>query len=210
MTAAATDLVFLDIECLGIEIGCPVWEFAAIRTNRAGDILATEHMFIRHGDPEPWLLKLPASFVADYRKRYDPAAALTPGWAVPRIAVIAQGAKLVGSNPSFDMAHLEPMLRRHGYEPPWHYHGVDIPSMAQGYLAAHGRLAEQDDWRSDALSRVIGIEPDDYDRHTAMGDVRWTLAQWLRMTGQPRAIPGPERAGGEICCPTARLKEEVT
>lgn len=31
-------------------------------------------------------------------------------------------------------------------------------------------------WRSEDVSRALGINPDDYARHTALGDVRWAMA----------------------------------
>lgn len=200
MTDTAPPLVFADIEVLGLEVGCPIWEFAAIRTHREGIELARDAFFLRHSQTgvDAWLSKLPDSFAADYRARYDHAAALLPWESVPRIAAITKGGvKLVGSNPAFDAAHLEPLMRHNGYEPTWHYHPLDIPSMILGVLAAQGRLAEQTDWRSDALSRAIGVDPDDYDRHTAMGDAAWTLAQWRAATNAVRQPTFESWATGE-------------
>jgi DNA polymerase III epsilon subunit-like protein len=39
-------------------------------------------------------------------------------------------------------------------------------------------------WNSNQLSRRLGVDPDNFARHTAMGDVQWCLAQWRAMNGE--------------------------
>lgn len=36
-------------------------------------------------------------------------------------------------------------------------------------------------WDSDNLSRMVGVDPDRFDRHTAMGDALWTQAIYDRI-----------------------------
>ena len=38
-------------------------------------------------------------------------------------------------------------------------------------------------WDSDALSRAVGVNPDDFDRHTALGDARWAKAMYEAVMG---------------------------
>jgi hypothetical protein len=106
------------------------------------------------------------------------------------IAELTAGADLWGSNPAFDIGHLDTLLGIYGIAPSWHYHPNDIPSMAAGWCAAKRivPVSAKDDGRirSDDWSRAIGINPDDYDRHTALGDCRWTLAQHNAMLGGGR------------------------
>lgn len=77
---------------------------------------------------------------------------------------------LVGAVPSFDAAFLDVFLRRWGAAPAWHYHLVDVEALAAG------KLGIEPPWDSEELSRAVGIDPDEIDRHTALGDARWAKA----------------------------------
>jgi hypothetical protein len=79
-------------------------------------------------------------------------------------------AHLVGAVPSFDAAFLTPLLRKWGCCPAWHYHLVDVEALAAGLVQA------EPPWNSGDLSRKVGVEPDQFDRHTALGDARWARA----------------------------------
>lgn len=181
------DICFCDVETLGLDPAAPIWEFAAIRLNRDGtrDEL---HCQILH-QPGHWPDTLPAQFADDYRARFDIQAAISSGMAAREIQRITDGAIIAGSNPAFDMERLTRLLERCARTPTWHYHPLDIPSMALGHLTrsilgvrelADGPLRVR--WSSDELSRRIGVNPGDFARHTAMGDVEWCLAQWQAMT----------------------------
>jgi hypothetical protein len=65
---------------------------------------------------------------------------------------------------------------------PWHYHLIDVENLVAGYLAARGELIPPP-WKSDQLSAAVGVDPNDFGRHTAMGDVLWTRAQWDAVMG---------------------------
>lgn len=122
-----------------------------------------------------------------------------------------RGAHLIGVNPAFDAGSLDPMLRRHGLLPAWSYHLVDVAVMALGFLNGtcegavierRARMRNLEDlgvanlppmpeipdprtppWKSDELGRLLGVDaPADVDRHTALGDARWALAIYDRMT----------------------------
>jgi hypothetical protein len=177
-----SDLVFVDTETLGIESNSPVWEFAAIRRSYHGKGFSEKkyHCFIEHR-PWPHLKWLPDEFKVDYLKRYRHAA---PGDIVSKkqaadiIDEATQGAHVVGAVPNFDTERLARLLYRNGIKPPaWHYHLVDVENLIVGYLAAKGELM-QPPWKSDDLSRAIGVEPKNFERHTAMGDVKWIRAQY--------------------------------
>lgn len=84
---------------------------------------------------------------------------------------------IVGAVPSFDAAFLERFLRAHGYSPAWHYHLVDVEALAAGKIGA------VPPWDSESLSRSVGVEPDAYERHTALGDARWARALYLAVLG---------------------------
>jgi len=101
--------------------------------------------------------------------------------------------QLWGSNPGFDMRHLTELLTRGDVRPDWHYHPNDLPSVARGWCAAKGivPVSAKGDGRirSDDWSRAIGVDPDSFDRHTALGDARWTRAMRLTMLGGAPATP---------------------
>jgi len=174
------DIVILDTETLGLDSRAPIWEFAATRLHQGREPVMDRYAQILHNESD-WLQSLPLTFAADYRKRYDEKDALPPDVAVKLIHEITDGAVIAGSNPSFDMERLGLLLRDYGVEPGWHYHGLDIPSMALGWAASIDLDANLT-WKSDALSALTGVKADSYPRHTARGDVEWCLAQWRAMT----------------------------
>jgi oligoribonuclease (3'-5' exoribonuclease) len=88
-------------------------------------------------------------------------------WIVVRMTA---GAHLVGAAPSFDAAMLEAMARRHQLVPAWHYHLVDVEALVAG---AYGIALP---WDSAELSRKADVDPEQFDRHTALGDARWSKA----------------------------------
>lgn len=116
-----------------------------------------------------------------------------------RAAVLVErwtrGAHIVGSVPNFDTETLAAMLRRHGLCPAWHYHLIDVENLAVGFLRADARApgvivpefvteAMTLPWKSDDLSRACGVEPPTAEeRHTALGDARWAMRMYDRITG---------------------------
>jgi len=189
------DLVFLDCETLGLDPAAPIWEFAAIRRTYPHSPASWEeytcHFTICH-DPEGWLEELPEQFAEDYRARYYRHTAWCERAAAYQIAEFTRGAYVVGCNPGFDLERLTRLLDRHLLEPGWHYHPMDIASVNMGYLAAANRLPPPP-WKSDALSAAVGVDSASFARHTAMGDVRWVLAQWDAVTHPGRVeLPGQD------------------
>lgn len=173
----STDIVFLDTETLGLDRLAPVWEFAAVRVTFDGHELSRDEFQIRH-EPGRFLETIDAWFRQDYEARYVEDSALYPWDAVPRIDKITAGRPTIaGSNPGFDMERLDLLVRHYDVVPQWHYHPKDIANLVEGFLAAQWALPEPP-FKSDALSKALGIDPADFARHTAMGDVEWTLAQW--------------------------------
>ena len=124
------DLVFVDVETLGLDREAPIWEFAAIRLG-PGDTEPSQSpvvLQILH-QPDHWLDTLPEAFAADYRARHYIQIAIPRAQAAREIHAITDGAIIAGSNPSFDTERLGMLLAAHGITPGWHYHPLDIPSM---------------------------------------------------------------------------------
>lgn len=184
-----TDIIFADTETLGLDPYAPIWEFAAIRRDGDTGVETEHHFFISHDPNNRHLKSLPEQFRADYDERYNPYTALTPYEASHEIAKVFYRKhgqplpSLVGAVPSFDAERLaRQFLEPLGIERPWHYHLLDIENIVTGFLAAKRKL-DPPPWKSDKLSAAIGVDPADYPRHTAMGDVRWTMAQWDAVFG---------------------------
>lgn len=101
------------------------------------------------------------------------------GWC-RAFAKLTWGAHMVGMVPSFDTERLGRLLRANGACPGWHYQPIDVETLVVGCL--HGRnemLTDlQPPWDSEALSRLAGVDPDKYPRHSAMGDACWARDVW--------------------------------
>jgi DNA polymerase III epsilon subunit-like protein len=91
------------------------------------------------------------------------------------------GAHLYGICPSFDMDFLDRFLRRHGQCQTLHYQPHDVEDLAGGFLRAQARnglapLPAARLWEppidTEALCRVLGVDPEQFDKHTATGDAR--------------------------------------
>jgi DNA polymerase III epsilon subunit-like protein len=120
-------------------------------------------------------------------------------------ARLTHGAHLVGAVPSFDDAFLKRLLKANGACAGWHYHLVDVEALAAGFARGRGRgMAIAGDvtrfpgavaayenaappWTSDDLSKAVGVDPGQFDRHTALGDARWARAIYdAVMTAGPK------------------------
>lgn len=115
--------------------------------------------------------------IGRFHERYD--SALVSGIAefAAQFAELTRGRHLVGAVISFDEERLRKLLRANGACPEWHYHLVDCEALAAG------RLGMAPPWDSEELSRKVGVEPDRFDRHTALGDARWAKAIYEAVMG---------------------------
>lgn len=184
--SAGAPVVFLDTETTGLDLlSDEVWEFAGFRRDPETGTETALHLFIEHdaGRCE----RLPPPFLDDHRARY-PGMGSRPGMAAPscgaqvtpdvrtraeaarQIAGFTSGAHLAGAVVSFDAARLELLLRSAGLMPAWHYHLVDVETLAAGMLRLHPP------YDSDELSALAGVDPSVFERHTAVGDALWARA----------------------------------
>lgn len=124
------------------------------------------------------------------------------------VAQMLDGAHIVGAVPSFDAAFLTPWLRANGHAPTWHYHLIDVEALAAGYIAGCREAVDaatvltgeaawagtkawaategpdpRPPWNSNDLSLTVGVDPGDFDRHTALGDARWAKAIYEAVLG---------------------------
>jgi hypothetical protein len=196
-------LCFIDTETDGLQPGRRVWEVALIRREESGR-QHDHHFFValdlRYSDPA-------GLRIGGYWDRHPTGRKLAGKDPVPprgpvlsnhdaarEVMTLTFGAHLVGAVPNFDAETLANLLRSQGYLPAWHYHLIDVESLAVGYLECMRRRgigengADADPirppWKSDDLSLAVGVDPPaDEDRHTAMGDARWAMRLYDAITG---------------------------
>lgn len=109
---------------------------------------------------------------------------------------LTRGLHLVGACVNFDELSLWRLLRDHGQTPMWHYHLGDVENMAVGYLASgvtprawpgtgfdYPRDLHRPPWDSRLLSLAVGVDPERFDRHTALGDALWAKAIYEAVMG---------------------------
>lgn len=112
--------------------------------------------------------------IGRFHERYDYEAVTHPGAFAEEFARLTRGRHLVGAVVSFDEERLRKLLRANGACPEWHYHLIDVEALAVGYLHGKGTdYATTLPWDSAMLSRWVGVDPDIYDKHTALGDAQW-------------------------------------
>jgi DNA polymerase III epsilon subunit-like protein len=187
------ELVFLDTECTGLDHEADIWEFAAVRRHTDG----TEsrlHIFIEHDDAKA--AQLPKSFRADYLERCpDPDKLVPQRKAAMMIAeFIDYDAVVVGAVAAFDSQRLATLFARHRMgTPAWLYTVVDVCALAAGYLRALGESVEFPA-HVESVGRRLGIEAEDYPRHTALGDVEFVQAIFDRCNqpARPLRVASPQ------------------
>lgn len=174
-------ICFVDVESTSLDrYTREVWEVAAIRREPDGteDSYTAKVAGVDLSEASPASLKI-GRFYDRYEMRYARTPVMMPP--VPydhpaRIATIVErmtrGAHLVAAVPSFEDTSLAPLLKRHRLAPAWHYHLVCIENVLAGYFGV------VPPYSSDELSMRIGVDPAQFERHTAMGDVLWVRAQW--------------------------------
>lgn len=190
-------VVFLDTETTGLSMADDIWEIAAIR--RAEDGTETElHLFVEHSRAK--CDSLPLSFREDHYNRYLDHKAVSRKEACQRVADLFRNGKphVVGAVPNFDTERLTHMaeLEWPRWSDPkfgWHYHLIDVENLAVGWIAANldkipnesGSTLLALPWDSDVISAAVGVDPQRFPRHTAMGDVRWAMAIYDAVISTP-------------------------
>lgn len=172
-----TPLVFLDTETTGVHPDRQVWEIGMILRQGDGE---TETQFfvdvdLSHADPFGLSIgkfydRHPKGITAAGKPWRNPKIAYRTGGAITReeaanqVAQWTNGAIVVGAVPNFDTETLDPLLREFGLIPAWHYHLVDVETLAAGALGL------QPPWNFDKVLAEFGLTYKAEDRHTALGD----------------------------------------
>jgi oligoribonuclease (3'-5' exoribonuclease) len=173
--------IVLGIETTGLSATeDDIWEIAYLQIDLdTNEILESFSEQVLHN--RALVDRLPDSLRELHDRRYDTTIALLRNEAANHLASILRfSPHIIGMNPAFDMMRIELFLRRFipNYEPTWHHHLIDLEVMMFTSLPLEERKIP---WQSDDLSRQIGIDPDAYLRHTAMGDVQWSFDVWKKL-----------------------------
>lgn len=162
-------LAFVDTETTGLDPdNHEIWEVGLITLKDDGspEYERDWQLPVDLGRADPKALE-----IGRFHQRRQQAAGLSSlEMFANTFAHATRGRHLVGAVISFDEERLRKLLRSNGACPEWHYHLVDVEALAAG------KIGQAPPWDSSELSRAVGVEPDDYDRHTALGDARWAKA----------------------------------
>lgn len=221
-----TPIVFIDTETTSLRPDRRAWEVGMIRRADHRDAGQGISFFIHIDDidlpnADPFALDVGRFWqrhpqaVTDARVGYEVhdfedtsmwstlrGEVLDAGTAAQVVRLWTHGAHLVGAVPNFDAEVLAALLRDNWLTPTWHYHLIDVETLAMGWLVRKftetaaaatvpDGLVEQmtraefePPWDSESLSLALGVEPPDEDeRHTALGDARWAQRIYDRVMG---------------------------
>lgn len=98
----------------------------------------------------------------------------------PEVAKDLRNAYLVGAVPSFDEETLAREFRTHGMVSTWHYHLIDVETLAAGLLGI------DPPWNFDNVTAKFGLKYDERERHTALGDARMARGLYDAVMGWKR------------------------
>jgi len=181
----AAPIAFVDTETLGLDPDKhAIWEVGLIlywaETGKSQEwlwqILLTDQE-VAAGDPV-------GMEIGRFAERYDPQATISPDGFCAVFTELTKGLHLAGNVVSFDEERLRRLCLRHGVRPGWHYHLIDVENIAVGFLAGRGETVDLP-WKSDALSARLGVDPDEFDRHTALADAEWARRVYVAASPDP-------------------------
>lgn len=165
-------IVFVDCETTGLDPGRhEIWELALIVDGE--EHVWTMDVDLSKADPD-------ALRVGRYYEREREREASIPFEVATEVWYLTTNRALVGINPAFDAAFLTRFLRSHGCVPKWHYHVIDVKALAKGWLLGrHPKVpGTNPPWSTDDLARGLHLDPEGFDRHTALGDARLAKAMY--------------------------------
>ena len=168
-------IVFMDTETTSLRHDRRAWEVALIARDNTGKEIE-ESWFIDCDDLELGNADLMSLKIGKFYERHPDVIDVEQGqpisWGreefevLKDVEAITRGATIVGAVPWFDTDVLGQRMRAHGLCPSWHYHLVDVETLAAG------ALHQPPPWGFDDLLAAYGLTYDEADRHTALGDAR--------------------------------------
>lgn len=163
------EVCFVDTETLGLDPDInPMWEVGLI------DPQGQEFHWFLQVPPRALAVAHPVALeIGKFGERYSPEMAVDPVTFCLEFEDLTRGCHLAGAVVSFDEERLRRMFYDAGINPGWHYHLIDVEAMAVGALSVLRGYRLTLPWDSTGLSQLVGVDPDAYEKHTAIGDARW-------------------------------------
>lgn len=185
-------IVFVDTETTSLRPDRRAWDIALI-LRRPGKPDVEHQWFIAAedldlGGADPFALKIGHFYERQPQFRVDREFTFgdvaDEDDVLAHVELLTRDAHLVGAVPGFDAEVLGTRMRVHGIPPGWHYHLIDVETLAVGYVRALTGLALELPWASEHLSRMLDVPvPAAEDRHTALGDARWARDMYDAVMG---------------------------
>ncbi|WP_047890966.1 hypothetical protein [Micromonospora sp. RV43] len=176
-------LCFIDTETTNTSPHRRAWEVAYI-LRRPGREEERGSWLVEHDDLDMANADPDALNVGRFYERHPQVNPHSPTFTVHperevmrQVERVTRHATLIGSNVPFDKELLGDRMRAHGFLPNWHYKPECIATLARAVLLGR-RVPLTGEEKSDDLSRLVGVDPARFDRHTAMGDCEWSAALW--------------------------------
>jgi DNA polymerase-3 subunit epsilon len=159
--------LFLDTETTGTDpTKHRVWEIGALKR----DGLMTSELEVQIITKDLGSADKRALEICQFKNRYNEFEAVSIEEALSELIHFSQDTVLFGLNISFDITFLQFMAEREGldFHPGWHYSAVDVKSYAAGVLGIDPNRP------SHIFAQELGIDQNDYSRHSALGDAYYT------------------------------------
>jgi len=179
-------LVFLDIETTGLHRNRRPWEVAIIRRHRQEQTRL--HLCIDIADLDLAAADPTSLAISGFHKRHPQVRVRPPRFpvvvdaesAAERIDEWTAGATVIAVVPRFDTECLTDLFTRYGRTPQWDPALVDVVPLAAAAVRDLG-LDPEPDFAD--LSRQCGVKPPSGTaRHTALGDARWAMRWYDKLT----------------------------
>lgn len=162
-------LVYIDTETTSLRHDRRAWEIGLIVRDDEGD--HEHHWFVNAEDLDLGSADLHSLRIGGFHQRHpDCGDSDGRAWSETRVLYdveeLTRDATIVGAVPWFDTEVLGNRMRANGICPSWHYHLVDVETLAAG------ALRKPPPWNFDELLKLYDLTYDEADRHTALGDAR--------------------------------------
>lgn len=164
-------IVFMDTETTSLRPDRRAWEIGLIR-REPGSPDVEYSAFIAPEDLDLGNADLMSLKIGKFFDRHPMAKGPRDDDVYSERAVLAtvealtRGATIVGAVPNFDTEVLGARMRANDLCPSWHYHLVDVETLAAG------ALRKPPPWNFDELLGTYDLTYDEAARHTALGDAR--------------------------------------